>query len=177
MDTSHPTEIAVSWAKALFLTAIGIGFVVTGIQMFGRAPEVAAKIPFLNVIAVQVVEILCVAFFGLTTALSVRRLFRRAPGLVLNARGVTDNTTAVAAGFVPWADIADVRTGTMGFLYLVLRDPEAFLQNIPPVQRAVMRMNGRIGLSPVVLTASTLVATESQMRALVRAYWEAHGRG
>lgn len=189
MDTSTPVEIALSRTKTVVILLLGLAFVAVGVALILNAPKITASFPrvalpsagrilHLGPALVQVVGGVSIAFFGYVAAFSARRLANPTPGLVLDARGLTDNTSAVAAGFIPWADVADVKTGGLAgqpFLYVVLRDPDAFLRSVSPVRRFFLDQNRKLGPSPVALTSASLDADFDEMAALVRAYREAHG--
>lgn len=186
MDTSLRVEIATSRSKTVVLVALGLVFVALGVWVILSAPEVATRIPRIGRFQppgpgfVRVIGGVTIAVFGFFAAFSARRLSSPVPGLVLDARGLTDRTSIAPAGFVPWADVADLKTGELAgqpFLYVLLRDPAAFLKSVSPVKRTLMAQNAKLGPSPVALTAAALDMDFGEMEALVRAYWEAHARG
>jgi hypothetical protein len=68
----------------------------------------------------------CVLFFGWWVLYAARKLFDPAPGLVVDDEGLVDNSSALAAGRMPWADIADIRmvkVQRQRFLAIELHDP------------------------------------------------------
>src|SRR5262245_52976861 len=55
-------------------------------------------------------EVKCIAvagilFFGICAVYGCIKLFDDKPGLVIDAEGIVDNSSAAAAGRVPWSDV------------------------------------------------------------------------
>lgn len=94
-----------------------------------------------------------VLFFGACAVFALGRLLRPRPALIIDERGITDNASAVGAGFIGWKEIAGagISLGTSRFLVIVLHNPEVVLARPPLLKRKVMAANlGLVG-SPVAI--------------------------
>jgi hypothetical protein len=147
--------------RKLVLTAFGaLMFVAAGVWMV-RLDDAAivAHGLFRSPLLFHGAGVLAIVFFGLILPLAVRKLFDGAPGLVADARGLTDNSSALSAGFIPWSDIAGFEEQTIvnqRILYVLLKDPAKYIAACGPVRRFLLRMNRRMGPSPVAISSNAL---------------------
>jgi hypothetical protein len=100
-----------------------------------------------------------VLFFGGCAVYAVRKLFDRKPGLILNAAGLVDNSSAVAAGFIPWSEISGVSMLVLGRQRMVsvhLVNPERYASRGNAVKRALNRANMGLCGTPIVISSTVL---------------------
>jgi hypothetical protein len=144
-----------------FLIGVGAGFTALGaaFMYYGTTEGGFAEVGWLVVGAVSA------GFFGLCTGLLlVRFLAGRRAALVLSAEGLTDNSSAFAAGFIAWRDIEDVRANPR-WVALQLRDQSRVLARQPAWRRKLMRWNARrFGGDVFINTSSLLVQPEDLLR-------------
>jgi hypothetical protein len=91
-------------------------------------------------------------FFGLAGAFAFYRLIVPRPAVRLTPNGIFDNSSLLAAGFVPWADIAFVTPITVSqsrMLGFFLKDPASFARSRSWPKACILRLNLRLGF-PVV---------------------------
>ncbi|MDZ7918648.1 STM3941 family protein [Rhodoferax sp.] len=92
----------------------------------------------------KVIALLGVAFFGKTGLFALTRLFSNKPAVIIDSVGITDNASALAAGFIPWSDIVSAGIFTFQkqkFLGLSLRNPEEYLAKVSAFKRILMKTN------------------------------------
>lgn len=120
--------------------------------------------------AVHVVGGAALLFFGGCAVYGVRKLFDRKPGLILNAQGLVDNSSGVAAGFIPWSEIRGVSPLFLGRQQMVsvhLVDPERYVARGNAVKRALNRANMGVCGTPIVISPTVLaVSFDELMRTL-----------
>jgi hypothetical protein len=78
------------------------------------------------------------------------RLFDRKPRLIVDERGIFDQTLGV--GFIPWRDIRNAHAKTFfgkSFVCLDLRNTSHWLMQLTRTQRALANGNERLGFSPI----------------------------
>ena len=93
-----------------------------------------------------------IAFFGAAGAFAVYRLVVPRPAIRLTPYGIFDNSSLVAAGFIPWSDIAHVAPFTVSrnrMLGFFLKDPGSFVRSRPRLKAYFLQLNLRLGF-PVV---------------------------
>ncbi|SHG68961.1 STM3941 family protein [Massilia sp. CF038] len=92
------------------------------------------------------VAIVGIVFIAAGAIFFVIKLNSSAPMLVIDSTGVTDNASAVSAGFLHWHEISRVEIKHFlgnDFLCFHLVEPEAMLARMNPLKRVLMRINAR----------------------------------
>jgi hypothetical protein len=110
-------------------------------------------------------------FFGLAALFILSRLLSRKPALVIDASGITDNGSLVAAGFIPWSDFADAGIASVGktrFLGIRLRDPDAYLARSNALKRFLVQINMQLCGYPCNIPVTTLPCTVEELLATVK---------
>src|SRR5262245_19949122 len=98
-ETGERLLIALSKAKIVLLLMGSGVFVAAGLFLWANADQ------FSSPLYVEAVAIAAIGFFGLCGLFALFKLFDTTPGLILDAEGITDNSSAVSAGRIPWSDI------------------------------------------------------------------------
>jgi hypothetical protein len=116
-------------------------------------------------------------FFGACAVYAIAKSFDPKPGLVLGPTGLVDNSSAVAAGFIPWSDVTGVeifQLGTQKTLVIRVADPEKYVARGNPLKRALNRANtGMVG-SPVVISSNALRIPFHELREEVASRFARH---
>lgn len=101
------------------------------------------------------------------------RLNSPLPMLVMDDRGLTDNSSLMGAGFLLWSDISGAEITSylgQGMLTLHLADTPAFLARKGPLKRFFMRLNAKLlGGAPVNLPLQALAMERGALLAAVHA--------
>lgn len=118
-------------------------------------------------------------FFVPATAYLLFQAARRGPALILSARGFTDHASAIGVGFVPWGEVASIRTSSVrgrAFVTVSIRDPRAVLARQVAWRRALLRLNrkwfdGDLFIPEAVLpiSAKKLISLMNEKRTAERA--------
>ena len=93
-----------------------------------------------------------VVFFGAVAVSVLQKLFTAGPAVIINSRGITDNSSGVSLGFIAWDEIADVREYTFQnqtFLGIDPKDLDALIAKQPKWKRTAIRANVKLGAAPV----------------------------
>lgn len=117
--------------RKLALNLLGsIAFVLIGIWLLTFQPETAN--PVLNNPVVKYgAAIICIAFFGTIGIFLAKRLADNRPAFVIDESGITDNSSAIAAGFIPWGDITlfpITERAKKIFILIMVNNPEHYLE-------------------------------------------------
>ena len=131
--------------RQVLLVLGAFAFVAVGVLLLLRGDLVAAVAGALSVVV-----------FGLFGVLGVRLALRPGPAVVVDRRGVTDRSSATAAGLVPWSEITGLGVWEhrgQRMVTVAVADPEAVLRRAhpwgPPAQRGPLRGSGRAGAARV----------------------------
>lgn len=101
-----------------------------------------------------------VGFFGLGSIFILKNFFQQEPGLVINNEGITDNSSAVSVGFIPWEEITRIGSTevfSQKFVLIFVDDPEKYL-NRPSseISRKAAKSNYNNYGTPITISANSL---------------------
>lgn len=91
-------------------------------------------------------------FFGYGFYYLLKRTMVGVTLLCVDEKGITDNSSAISFGFMPWEDIEDViLTYFMGQAYIEvkLRNPEYYIEKLPAWKKAMVNANLKMGMQAV----------------------------
>ena len=136
---------------ALIFVALGLLMMYVAVQAKGQVIMMA--IYFL-------VGLAGVLFFGLMAIVLLAKLLKNKAGIIISDDGLTDNTSGVSAGFIPWKDIRKInfsRSGKMVFFVVMVKKPEKYIEREKNIlKRFAMRMNNKMSGSPIHILVSFL---------------------
>lgn len=159
MDTNEHIEIALSKKKMIFSFTGTLIFVAMGVW-FVIKPPTSELFIFRNPTVIVILGIVAILFFGLLAIVLVKKLLDNKPGLVINSRGIIDNSSGISVGFIPWTDIQDIQTtqvSGVNFLIVILRNPHDYLDKVTqPLRKFMMKQNYRSYNSLVSISSSSL---------------------
>ncbi|WP_298424850.1 STM3941 family protein [uncultured Kordia sp.] len=78
------------------------------------------------------IGIIGILFFGLTGVTGIRRLIKPKAALIINSKGITDNSTVTSVGFIPWKDVIGfqpVKVTSNNFLVVQVKNPTTYIDN------------------------------------------------
>ena len=139
----------------------------------------AGLIPRRNPLYVQGVAALGIAFFGLCGLYAFFKLFDMAPGLVIDSKGIIDNSSGVSAGRIPWSEIQGFHTTTVQrqrFLTIDVKDPDKYVQRAPFVKRQLVGVNAKYFGGPIQISANALKINFDELLKVANDFFEKYGR-
>jgi len=164
--------IPLSKGKIIRLALGAVVFVALGIWLYLNADH----IPRRNPLYIKVVAVACVSFFGLCGVYASRKLFDPAPGLIIDAEGIVDNSSGISAGRIPWSEIKGFKVTTIKrqrFLTIEVRDPDKYIRRTSGLKRHLAAMNTKYFGGPIHITSNTLAIGFDE---LVKSITEAHAK-
>jgi hypothetical protein len=159
------TEIPISKAKI-------------GLSLFGAVLFVLASYYMLtgpvgghfSPAIVRGVAIAGLLFFGAIAVLSGRKLFDRAPGLIVDENGITDRSNATSVGFIDWNDVTGVtveQVMTTRFLLIHVQNPHHYIEKAGSFRRRLLAANFRRYGTPISITSNTLAYDTDKLARLI----------
>jgi len=110
-------------------------------------------------IFLQAIGVFGAFFFGAAALFAVYQLLACRSAVTLRGDGIVDRSSLLAAGFVPWSDIAFVAPVSVGnnrMLGFYLRDPASFVRRQSWARALLLRVNLRVGF-PVVAVSEHML--------------------
>jgi hypothetical protein len=146
------TKMTLTFFGSLIFVGLGIWFLVN--------PPKSNHWLFGNPTVILIAGIASVIFFGLMAVTIFRKFSDKKPGLIINNEGITDNSSGVSAGLIPWTDIEEITISQVmdqKFLMFIVRNPEFYLEKVTnPLKRNAMKMNYKTYGSPISISANAL---------------------
>lgn len=158
------SEIPLSKFKMTLLLLLSISLTIFGLFLLFLEPESInyssrhswIMRPFPRFIA----GLVCFVFFGFALIIMVIRLFNKNPGLIINEKGIYDNSNVLALGFIPWKDIKHIKIVKINngeFILIILRNPKEYLNKTTQwLKLRGLKMNYRYHGTPICLSANSL---------------------
>ncbi|MGT2906958.1 STM3941 family protein [Streptococcus dentiloxodontae] len=97
-------------------------------------------------------------FFGGCTFFCIKRLFNPKPILQVDESGITDTSSALAIGHIPWRDISDVQLThyfNQTFISVAVKDEKQYLSKMNFLQKQATKTNMKMGFPLVNITLNT----------------------
>jgi hypothetical protein len=157
MATDAPDQLTIPLSRTkIALLPIGAAmFVVLSFWLWVYADRLSR----LNFLYVRTAAILGIGFFGLCGLYAVFKLFDRAPGLIVDAEGIIDNSSGLSAGRIQWSDICGFQITSLyqqRFLAIEIRAAEKYVLRAPLWKRPLVALNAKYFGSPIQISANTL---------------------
>lgn len=178
MSTGNERAIELSRAKLVMTIAGALLFVAAGAwlvvapddsDLFRRFPD-----PWVG----HALGVLAFLFGMAGAVFGIRKTFDRKPGLVLSTAGLVDNSSGVAAGFIPWSEITGLSLFQMHrqrMLIVHVADPEKYIARGNPLRRALNRANTGMAGSPIAISSSALRIPFHELQREVESYLTRYG--
>jgi hypothetical protein len=174
MTDSATRVIELSRKKLVFLILGGAAFALAGLWMVQLDEASIREIRTLsNPTLFRSFGVLALVLATLVVIYGARKMFDNKPGLVLSPEGITDNSSGVAAGLIPWTDITGFDIFEMHrqkMLVILVNEPEKYIQRGNPIQRTLHRANTSMVGSPISISSNTLKIGFDELCALVENY-------
>lgn len=159
----------------IFGALIGSLFFVSISIWILSASENAENAFFRSVFA-KIIAYSGLVFFGLVGIIALIQLFSKKSALIINEKGITDNTTMVSLGFIPWAEIQQIQTTNamnQRFLMIILKDPKRIIaRSKNPWQKMFNKLNYRLYGSPVGISINNLKISAEELKQELKAWSE-----
>ncbi|RPD98247.1 hypothetical protein EGM88_06690 [Aureibaculum marinum] len=159
MNKKEQIEIPLSKNK-LILTLLGsITFVAIGIWFLVNSSKTNSPI-LSNETFIFIIGLIAILFFGFIAITVIRKLLDKKPGLIISKQGITDNSSGVSAGLIPWTDIQEIRAlkiMNQKFLMFIVKNPQDYVDKVTnPIKRNAIKMNLKSYGSPISISANSL---------------------
>ncbi|HPF00035.1 MAG TPA: STM3941 family protein [Bacteroidales bacterium] len=152
-------EIPLSKRKLIWMTMGSLAFCCIGIWLLIDPHK--TDHPFLGSLAVTYMTgLVTFLFFGFGVFIFIRKLLSDNPGFIISRDGLTDNSSGVAAGYIPWEDIQDVINAEImnqRCILIMVKNPLEYLEKVRnPLKRKTMHMNYKMCGTPISVSANSL---------------------
>ena len=167
--------IELSKVKIMLLILGAIIFVLLGAWVLSLdAQTIENQRRFNSPSLVYGVGIASIIFFGLCGLVGIKKLFDKSPGLIINSKGILDNSSGVSAGIIPWAEIVSIgeyQVQKQKFISIQVTDPEKYANNGNALKRMANRANIKMCGTPINISANSLKISYSELLETITEYY------
>jgi hypothetical protein len=106
----------------------------------------------------KVILVFGFVFFGYSFIYYLKRANSGKEILIVDEKGITDNSSALACGFIPWRDIDNIYiASSMGnqFIELVLNNEEHYLKKLKGIKKLAVLINKKMKHQVVCITLNS----------------------
>ena len=168
---SECIEIKLSKVKLILMFLGSILFIIGGI-LFIRNPTEYESFIMKSPVIIFIAGCVSVLFFGVVGIFLFKKLGDKSPGLIISEEGITDNSSAVSAGFIPWTDvkaIKETKVVNQKFINIVVKNPHVYIDRQKSAfKKKAMRANYNIyGGTPIGISVNGLKSNYKDLKALL----------
>ena len=177
METKESEQVVIplSRTKILMITAGALVLTAGAVFLWFIADEQRRISPGFA----RIVSVLGTLLFGAGIIYGAVKLLDKRPGLVLDAGGIIDNSSAIAAGRIPWEEIVDIQTMSVSgqnFLSIIVTDPEKYIARGNPAKRMLAKANYKGYGTPIFISAMSLGMNLAELQDAVFGMYQKHGK-
>ncbi|MCQ6958520.1 STM3941 family protein [Mucilaginibacter aquariorum] len=171
VNTNETLKIPLSKGKLVLLLAGALLFVILGLW-FIKQPEIFRK----GVALIIVIGYAAVIFFGISAIFIFRKLFDTKAGIILDDKGIHDNSGGVSAGFIPWGNITNISTIEVSRQKLIMIEvstPDDYInRQTNYIAKKAAAINHKMYGSPISITATSLKYSFDDLYYTLRKRWQ-----
>ena len=120
---------------------------------------------------IQTIGVLGLIFFGVTLSYGIKKLFDKKIGLIIDSKGITDNSNASSIGLIEWNDISEIRTKKVlstKFLLIDVVNPDKYIQKAKSkFQAKLINLNMNRYKTPITITTNILKYDFEELKKLI----------
>jgi hypothetical protein len=179
MANSEEKIIELSKTKLILLILGSLAFIGIGAWMLSlEAAQIEAQRRFNDPLLVHGIGWVAIVVFGWCGVIGIRKYFEKKPGLIFSSVGITDNSSGVSAGLIPWSEISgfniyEIQKQKM--LIVLVKNPDKFIEVGSVIKRTLNRTNYKMCGSPIAITSNSLKINFDELLKLSNAYFTKYG--
>ena len=174
MEIVEEKVIGISKVKTLLILLGALAFVVLGVWFLTLDTQaIEAQRKFNSPVLVYGIGGVAIAFFGACGIFAVKKLFDSSPGLVLNRQGLTDNSSAISVGFVPWSEVSRIEEHQIQkqrFISIFVDNPDKYMNAGNVLQRKARQANLKMCGTPISISSNALKMKYDDLYSVIEDY-------
>ncbi|MDR3259547.1 MAG: hypothetical protein LBT51_08075 [Fusobacteriaceae bacterium] len=107
-----------------------------------------------------IVGLIGIIFFGICDVFVIKSLLKKEMGLVIDCYGITDNTSGISIGHIPWENIIEINRMNISkqkMVIIIVSNPKEYInRQTNPISRKAAEANYRMYGSPIFISSNTL---------------------
>jgi hypothetical protein len=170
MSNEEQIEIKLSKGKLVLMLVGSLVFVAAGIWLITNPSKFKSTIaPSATIIFTA--GLAAILVFAVVGFFIFKKLFDDRLGLIINSKGIVDNSSIASAGEVLWDDVLQikiVKVHNQLLLMLIVNNPESYINRQSSlIKRKAMKMNLNMYGSPISISANGLQCNFQELNILL----------
>jgi hypothetical protein len=169
-------EIPISKTKIVLMLIGALAFVALG-SWFVLSPTTFKSTQWINPAFITIVGYVSILFFGLCAIFCIRKLTGNQPGLIIDEKGLIDNSSGLSAGHILWSDIEDVSVIEIHKQKLIMihvKNPHDYIvRHNNLVKRKGLELNNKMYGTPLSISSNGLQTSFDNLLAILKDKWQA----
>lgn len=170
MTKGHRIEIPISKTKLLLLLLGSLTFVALGLWFVIAPPTINNHFRG-NPTKIAIVGYASIIFFGLCAFAFIRKFSTKGPGLIIDDKGLSDNSSGVSGGQILWSDISNISVieiHRQKIIMLQVNNPKDYInRQTSKFKKKMMEMNYNMYGSPLSITSNGLKISFDELHRLL----------
>ncbi len=175
MSLSNEKIIYLSKLKIILLIVGASIFVALGVWFLTLDTDsIESSRRFNSPALVYGIGVIGIVFFGLCALVGLKKLFDKAPGLILNEEGILDNSSGVSAGVIPWSEVVGIneyQVQKQKFVSILVQDPEKYVNTGNALKRMANKANVKMCGTPINISANSLKISYEELLDTIEEYY------
>jgi hypothetical protein len=160
MQKEEHIEIPLSKTKLFLMLTGAIVFVLLGIWFVSKPKELSAQSFHHSPESILIAGLASILFFGICAIFISKKIADNKLGLIINDKGIIDNSGAMSVGLILWQDLLEVRRENIArqdFIIIIVANPEEYINRQTSfILKKAMEMNYKVYGSPISISANGL---------------------
>lgn len=179
MQAADEKIIPLNKEKLALIVFIGCIFIGLGAWLVSQdEAEILSRRRFNNSTIVHILGFLTIAFFGFGTGYGIKKLFDKRPGLIFNSAGIIDNSSAVSAGLIPWAEVTGANVfeiHNQKMLIIMVRNPQKYVDRGGFFKQMLNKGNYKMCGSPIFISSNALEIDFNELLSIFKQFHQKYG--
>ncbi|KAF2341662.1 STM3941 family protein [Flavobacterium tistrianum] len=161
--------MALAFVASAIFVALGIQFILNSQQYISPVCR--------SVELIKITGFASLSFCGMCLIYIFFKIFDTKPGLIINDKGINDNSHYCSVGLIAWSEIKDIRTRQIKstkFLLIDVSNPKEFIEKSSRLKGFLMKANLRIYGTPLSITSNSLNYNFEDLEKLLHKEWKKH---
>lgn len=161
--------------KFLLLLAGSLLFIILGI-LFIIMPDAFITFLIKNTLFIQFIGVVAMLFFGSIMISMVRkRLLDKNMGIIVNEKGIMDNSSLVGVGLIKWEDIVSIEKSNVrstNFLLINVKNPETYINTATGIKSKLLNANYKSYGTPISISSNFISCSFPELEEIILSGFE-----
>lgn len=121
----------------------------------------------------KIIGLIGIIFFGACLYFIIKRFIKPIDILIVDRNGITDNSSAISIGFIPWEDVkASYITSvfTQTFIAVEVEDIDKKLKKLSFFKKIMINLNVKMGYAPVSIVLNSTKYNPQEVLEIIQSH-------